>query len=108
MQDAPGERCLNYKRFLETSQSPLRGGRFEALTLSVSFSRYRVQRELDTSLINNWRKRIFLFLCCLQRNGIAAQRQTRINDQLGELRKNPRDEIMGGSMVSGPRVVAKM
>lgn len=42
-------------------------------SLSVSFSRYirekgGVQRELDTSLINTWRKRIFLFL---SRNGIA-------------------------------------
>ena len=45
-------------------------------SLSVSFSRYTreeggercIQRELDTSLINTWRKRIFLFL---SRNGIA-------------------------------------
>lgn len=55
---------------------PLRGEGDSNPFLSVSFSRYTreeggercIQRELDTSLINTWRKRIFLFL---SRNGIA-------------------------------------
>lgn len=47
---------------------PLRGEGDSNPFLSVSFSRYTreeggercIQRELDTSLINTWRKRIFL------------------------------------------------